>query len=197
MLADEEKILKEIKRNPEQFRILFDHYYPRIFGYVLRRVYSFDKAKDIAAETFLKAYLKIGSFKWKGISFSSWLYRIATNEINLSYRQKDMSAESLDRLNDEFHFEPAGDSSFEEDKERVEEELKKYSDFETIQELITSLLPKYQTVISLRYFEQKSIKEISEIINSKEGTVKSLLSRGIVKLRMLYENPADEGRKNK
>jgi RNA polymerase sigma-70 factor (ECF subfamily) len=49
------------------------------------------------------------------------------------------------------------------------------------------LSPDYQAVISLRYFEKKSIKEICEILGKKEGTVKSLISRGIGKLRSLYE----------
>jgi RNA polymerase sigma-70 factor, ECF subfamily len=186
-LENEEEILAAIKRDPQKFGILFDHYYSRIFGYVHRRVNNFDVSKDIAAETFLKAYLKIGRFKWTGISLSSWFYRIATNEINLYYRKRGNLSESLDRLINDFSFEPTDNSTFEDDRERLEEEMKKYSDFEIISMLLTLLSTEYQSVISLRYFEKKSIKEICEIMGKKEGTVKSLLSRGIGKLKILYD----------
>ena len=61
-------------------------------------------------------------------------------------------------------------------------DLKEYHDFLLIHSKLKHLSLKYQEVISLKYFEEKSIKEICEILNKKEGTVKSLLSRGIEKL---------------
>ena len=184
---NEEEILSAIKRDPQKFGILFDHFYPRIFGYVYRRVNYFDDSKDIAAETFLKAFLNIRKFKWTGISISSWIYRIAVNEINLHYRKRLKFVDSLDRLIDDFSFEPGDETNFLEDRERLEKESKKYSEFQFISRLLTMLAPDYQAVISLRYFEKKSIKEICEILGKKEGTVKSLISRGIGKLRSLYE----------
>jgi RNA polymerase sigma-70 factor (ECF subfamily) len=184
---NEEEILSAIKRDPQKFGILFDHFYPRIFGYVYRRVNDFDDSKDIAAETFLKAFLNIRKFKWTGISISSWIYRIAVNEINLHYRKRLKFVDSLDRLIDDFSFEPGDETNFLEDRERLEKESKKYSEFQFISRLLTMLSPDYQAVISLRYFEKKSIKEICEILGKKEGTVKSLISRGIGKLRSLYE----------
>ena len=184
---NEEEILSAIKRDPQKFGILFDHFYPRIFGYVYRRVNDFDDSKDIAAETFLKAFLNIRKFKWTGISISSWIYRIAVNEINLHYRKRLKFVDSLDRLKDDFSFEPGDETNFLEDRERLEKESKKYSEFQFISRLLTMLSPDYQAVISLRYFEKKSIKEICEILGKKEGTVKSLISRGIGKLRSLYE----------
>ena len=184
---NEEEILSAIKRDPQKFGFLFDHFYPRIFGYVYRRVNDFDDSKDIAAETFLKAFLNIRKFKWTGISISSWIYRIAVNEINLHYRKRLKFVDSLDRLIDDFSFEPGDETNFLEDRERLEKESKKYSEFQFISRLLTMLSPDYQAVISLRYFEKKSIKEICEILGKKEGTVKSLISRGIGKLRSLYE----------
>jgi len=65
----------------------------------------------------------------------------------------------------------------------LEEDLEKHQEFMRINVLIKKLDIKYQEVISLRFFEQKSIKEIAVILNKKEGTVKSLLSRGIDKLK--------------
>lgn len=69
----------------------------------------------------------------------------------------------------------------------AEEELKRYQDFLKVQEKISQLPIKYQEVITLRFFEKKKIKEISEILGKKEGTIKSLLHRGLEKLKDLME----------
>ena len=56
-----------------------------------------------------------------------------------------------------------------------------------IQEKISQLPIRYQEVITLRFFEKKKIKEIAEILGKKEGTIKSLLHRGLEKLKNLVE----------
>ncbi|MFO7996514.1 MAG: sigma-70 family RNA polymerase sigma factor, partial [Dehalococcoidia bacterium] len=65
----------------------------------------------------------------------------------------------------------------------AQEELKQHQDFLKIQEKIVRLPAKYQEVIALRFFEQKQIKEMAEILGKKEGTIKSLLHRAVEKLR--------------
>jgi RNA polymerase sigma-70 factor (ECF subfamily) len=69
------------------------------------------------------------------------------------------------------------------EREVMEQELKAYDDYNRIRQNLLKLDIKYQEVISLRYFEQKSNAEISEILGKNEGTIKSLLSRGLEKLR--------------
>ncbi len=185
---DEERLLLEkIRIDPNEFGVLFDIYYSKIFGYTLRRTLNYDLSGDIAAETFLNAFLKIKDFKWKNISISSWLFRIATNEINYYYRKQKYSPRSLDLLLDRGEFDIVNPVSFEEERAGMEEELKNYDDFILIQKKLEKLPVKYQEVIALRYFEEKSIKEISEIINKKEGTIKSLISRGLQKLKDSFQ----------
>lgn len=71
----------------------------------------------------------------------------------------------------------------EEDRKSLLDELSKHRQFMEISVKLKELPGRYQEVICLRYFEGKSNKEIGEILNKKEGTVKSLLSRGLDKLR--------------
>ncbi len=80
-LDSEKQLIRDIKADPLKFSIVFDQYYAPIFGYILRRVMDYHVACDIVSETFLKAFMNIGSFQWKGISVSYWLYRIASNEM--------------------------------------------------------------------------------------------------------------------
>jgi RNA polymerase sigma-70 factor, ECF subfamily len=181
-LEQEKALLDNIHADPRHFGALFDHYYKKIFGYAYRRVLDYDIAKDITAETFLKAFLNIRTFTWKGISISSWLYKIATNDINSYFRKKKYSPEKLQSILD-YELLSKNGQMLEDEKEELEAELKAHSDFIQIQQHLKTLDTKYQEVIALRYFESKDILEISSILEKPEGTIKSLLSRGLEKLR--------------
>jgi len=99
MNAEQEKdLIEQCHENPAAFGQVFDMWYPAIFAYVFRRTADYDLSKDIAAETFLKAFLKINSFQWRGISISAWLYRIAGNELNQYYRRDKYKPRSLQQL---------------------------------------------------------------------------------------------------
>jgi RNA polymerase sigma-70 factor (ECF subfamily) len=178
---DDNELLNKIKIRPESFSELFKLYYQPIFGYIIRRTGSFDDSADIAADTFLKAFRHINNFKYNGIPVKIWLYRIATNEINLYFRHKQKHNSIFERLNIEDR--KIFDSYMAEDRKEIETELQKHDQFLTIQRGLKELPIKYQEVIALRYFEGKENKEIVEILHINEGTLKSLLSRGVEKLR--------------
>lgn len=179
---NEEALLQKIKRDPSSFAELFKLYYQPIFGYVFRRTGDFDAAADIAAETFYKAFVNLSSFSYRGISIKIWLYRIATNEVNQHYRSRLRQCKFLERL--DFDERPLFENYLQHDREALEKELAQHEQFLLISKALKTLPVKYQTVIALRYFEGKDNKEIAEILNIPEGTLKSLLSRGLEKLRI-------------
>jgi RNA polymerase sigma-70 factor (ECF subfamily) len=186
-LAEEKQLLDAIKKNPERFGELFDLHYKTIFNYVLRRTGNYDVSRDISADIFLKTYLNIKSFKWKNISILSWLYRIATNEVSYFYR-KNKSTKIFEEaffIQSDKLFEA---EEYQKEKQLMEEEMKKDQDFVKVQKALKQLDIKYQEVLSLRFFEKKSILEIAEILDKKEGTIKSLLSRGLDKLKILINS---------
>ena len=184
-LDDERSIIERAKRDSEAFGVLFERHYPAIFAYVHRRVGDWDAANDLASEVFLKAFKGLWKYRWQGVPFSAWLYRIATNEVRMHFRKGTRPTLSLDQMSEECGFEPLDPASLEAEKLEAERKLQEYEDFLVVREKVLLLGLKYQDVIALRYFERKSIKEIAEILNKREGTVKSLLSRGIAKLRDL------------
>ena len=94
----EKQLISSIQKDPYQLGILFDTYYLPIFNYVFRRIGNYDTAKDVCSETFLKAFLNIGRFQWKGIPISFWLYRIANNEVQQCFRNEKYIPGSLDLL---------------------------------------------------------------------------------------------------
>jgi RNA polymerase sigma-70 factor (ECF subfamily) len=182
-LSEEKKLVRQAQKAPDAFAKLYDQYYPRIFGYVLRRSANIEAAQDITSETFLKALAKLWQFQWRNISFSSWLYKIATNEVNQYFRKAEYKKSvSLEELQEQ-GFELLSPHDPENELIEAQEELKQHQDFLEIQGKIVRLPAKYQEVITLRFFEKKQIKEIAEILGKREGTIKSLLHRAVERLR--------------
>lgn len=184
-LRQEKELVKRAQKDPEVFAELYDEYYSQIFGYVLKRVGNLVIAQDITSETFFRALKKLWQFRWRNISFSAWLYRIANNETANYFRKNKHYSISLDRLAEIGTFEPIALHNPEEELLAAQEELKKHEDFLRIQEKISELPLRYQEVIALRFFQSKKIQEIAEILGRREGTVKSLLHRGLQRLREL------------
>lgn len=182
-LGEEKELVRQARRSPDAFAKLYDEYYPRIFGYILRRTANLEAAQDITSETFLKALARLWQFRWRNVSFSSWLYKIASNEINQYFRKAEYrKSVSLEELQEQ-GFELLSPDDPESELIEAQERLKQHQEFLEVQRRITRLPAKYQEVIALRFFEKKQVNEIAEILGKKEGTIKSLLHRAIEKLR--------------
>jgi len=171
--------IQRSKEDPSAFQYLFDKYYNMIFNHVLRRTCNGVLAQDITANTFLKALENIKKFQWRGVPFSAWLYRIATNEINQNYRKirrtVSLTEEKLLRLKGDNHTDAA--------LIQAEEKITQDENFRKLHEALTNLKLKYQSALTLRYFEKKSIKEIAFILDLAENTVKTHIHRGLKQLK--------------
>ena len=181
-------MLKDIENDPQKFREVYEAFHNKIFGYVYRRTTDYDAAGDITAETFLKAYVNISKFKWNNISLLYWLYKIATNELNKYFNSQKYRPHSLSRIQEEYGINITDHSNAETESIKLQDDLEKHQEFMRINNYLKTLDIKYQEVLSLRFFEHRSIKEIAMILGKKEGTVKSLLSRGIEKLKENIKN---------
>jgi RNA polymerase sigma-70 factor (ECF subfamily) len=179
--ANEQELLKRIKKDPQAFACVYDEHYNSIFSYVFRRLGNYEQARDITAETFLKAFQNIHRFEWRNIPLSAWLYRITNNEINLYFRKSKYAPTLVTDL--KFYEQLPYEPGIETEKAAMEKSLAESQEFFSLQQQLMSLNLKYQEVIALRFFENKSINEIAAILKKKEGTIKSLLSRGLEKLR--------------
>jgi RNA polymerase sigma-70 factor, ECF subfamily len=98
------------------------------------------------------------------------------------------SPQSLCRIQEEYGIDITDYSNAETERMELQVDLEKHQEFIRINESIKKLGVKYQDVITLRFFEHKSIKEMAMILEKKEGTVKSLLSRGIDQLKENIKN---------
>ncbi len=180
-VQQEKQWIQESQKNPGAFEFLFNRYCNLIFNYILRRTCNINASKDITANTFLKALEHIRQFTWKGIPFSVWLYRIATNEIHQHYRK----SRRIVRLKDQQLVNVRSSTSSDSELLKQEETAEKYQQSRKIHQAVLSLKPKYQSVITLRYFEGLSIKEIAVILKLSENTVKTHIRRALQQLKMI------------
>ena len=175
-INQEKQIIKQAQKDPQAFGVIFEEYYEPIFGYILKRVGNVHQAQDIVSETFFKALDRLWQFRWRNISISSWLYRIATNEINQYFRKQKKNTYSLEAMLEKSGIELQDEHDLAEEIIEQEQELERAEAWKEARKLIHELPEKYQEVLSLRFFEDKKIKDIASILNKREGTIKSLLS---------------------
>ena len=181
-MHEEQQLVELSKTDVNAFGCLFERNYDKIFNYTLQRTGNVEIAKDITAETFFKALKNIHKFSWKKVPFSAWLYKISTNEIAAYYRKGSYRVSSMDDLMSR-GFDFVSPYNLEEEIIIAQNILKEHNDLQMCRNVIKKLPQKYQDVITLRYFADKKINEIAIILGKPEGTIKSLLHRGIEKLK--------------
>ncbi len=192
-LQEEKRLVERARKDTASFGFLFDAHYQKIYGYVLRRTADPAVAQDITSEVFYKALKNLWQFRWRSIPFSAWLYRIAGNEVNYYFRAgARRKTTSLDQLVEDTALEIADPHNLIEELNEAEAQIERHQQFLVLQKEIAQLPAKYQEVIALRFFERKKLNEIGEILSKKEGTIKSLLSRGLEMLRQRTEESSTQ-----
>ena len=184
----EKELLENARHDLSAFKELYAFYFPRIYAYINYRVGRVQDAEDLVASTFLKATERLGQFEWRGDgSFAAWLFHIAHDLVVDSYRRdgKVPDSVSIDDLPD-----IRSDSVLPDDAALRKEE------FEYLRQLIGTLSPRRQEIITLRFFGGLRNKEIAGILGLDERTVASHLCRGLEDLHrkylMDYEQPRKE-----
>lgn len=180
----EKNMVENAREDPEAFGLIFEAYYQKILSYCIYRTMNVEIARDITSETFFKALKNLWQFKWAGAPFSSWLYRIASNEINMYFRHHKYEPKSMEEAIEENNMpELASKNDLEAEIMRAQERLDENGDAAKVLRALRELPEKYQEVIILRFYQEMKIEEIAATLDVKEGTIKSILSRGLKMLR--------------
>ncbi len=168
------------KQTPEAFEALYNKYYEQIFRYVYQRMDDIEAARDVVSQVFLKAMNKLPSYEFRGVPFSAWLYRIAYSELNQFFRENSNSR----TINVENSQLP---------ELELDDEHYSYSDEHktALISALSQLSEKHLQFIEFRYFEKRSVKEISDILNISESNVKVSTHRAMKKLQALVIKQLD------
>lgn len=186
--TNERRLLEDLRHNPDAFRALYQHYFPRVFAYTAYRIGRSQDTEDVVAETFALVIEKIAQFEYRGDgSFAAWLFRIAHSRVQQFYRQHRTAREplALDDLPEIESRLPSPDQIVS-DKER----------FAELRRTILMLSPRKQEVVTLRFFGELRNQEIAAVLGLDERTVASHLCRAVADLQRLYRSePEGEGQR--
>lgn len=175
-MSDEEiqheyAILARSKRNSNAFGELYEKYFDRIFNFIYRQTDDEALTGDLCSQTFLNVLKNLERYEFRGVPFSAWLYKIASNEVNKHYRQrKQDKVFSLE----EMRVRELIDISNEGWDEELIQQLLKF-----LKKLPTDMLQ----VLELRFFEDKNFKEIAFILDITESGAKMRTYRALDRLR--------------
>ncbi|MFC4386190.1 RNA polymerase sigma factor SigW [Gracilibacillus marinus] len=185
----EEKIVKSIKLvkkgDQSAFEEIVEHFQGKVFAICFRMVGNKHEAEDIAQEAFIRAYINIQSYD-ENRKFATWLYRIATN----------LAIDRMRKKKPDYYLDAeiqGGEgltlySQIPDDNRLPEDEVESLETQSYIQKEIMALPAKYRSIIALRFIDELSLKEISEILEIPVGTVKTRIHRGREALRKKLRN---------
>ncbi|WP_158826392.1 RNA polymerase sigma factor [Mucilaginibacter lacusdianchii] len=152
---------------------LMHRYKDSIYFMSLKMVNNKEDAMDITVETFAKAFEKLDKYQPE-FAFSTWLFRVATNNCIDFLRKKKLNTVSINNMMDEEDDRPL---QIKADVLNPEETSIKKQQSEELKLLIESLPPRYRNLLTLRYFDELSYEEISQQLDLPLGTVKAQLFR--------------------
>ncbi len=161
--------------NQKAYAELMDRYRKPLYHTMLKMVKNTDDAEDLTIEAFAKAFKGLSKFK-KEYTFSTWLFRIATNNCIDFIRKKKLETLSISSSFKDDNGEEVGLDIKDGNRDPQEEAIRSQK-IEVMQMIVSKLPPKYQRLVRLRYFQEFSYDEIAKEIEIPLGTVKAQLHR--------------------
>ena len=171
-MHDEQSLIRRAQQHDEMaLTQLYEENFDRIYRYIVLKIGDRTEAEDMTQQVFLNVLKSISSYKWQGMPFTSWLYRIAHNQIVDHLRKK--SRRTMVPLDESI---PAigGDP---------EHLAVRRVEIEELTIAAKKLTAAQQEVISLRFAAELSVAEVASVMGKSEGAVKALQHSAIIALR--------------
>lgn len=173
---DYQLVLRALNEKDQRaYTELMGRYKDSVYFMLLKMVNNSDDAEDLTIETFSKAFKRLDQYSPQ-FAFSTWLFKIASNHSIDFIRKKRIKAVSIDQgysnKDGESYVIPVKEDSLD-----PEESMQKDERVQRMRDVVEKLKPRYKRLVELRYFEEKSYEEISEILELPLGTVKAQLFR--------------------
>lgn len=175
-------LAEKAKYEQDAFSELYDYFFPRVYSYIFAKVKNNDTADDIISTTFEKVFLHLKDYDSEKGAFSTWIFRIAINEMTSFYRKQTASKETTW---EEF-FDPA-DKRATPEQEVVSKEGDRY-----LLCALEKLPERERKIVSMKYFMGISNKEIAEAMDMTATNVGVVLHRTLGKLKGMLEKAGYE-----
>lgn len=178
------------KSDQQAFAELMDKYRDSIYYMMFKMVQNADDADDLTIEAFGKAFKRLDQYV-PNYAFSTWLFRIATNNCIDFIRKRKLKTMSIDKTYEDAEGEESV-ISLESEGLNPEQLLIKEQKIKLMRKVVDKLKPRYKNLVVLRYFEELSYEEIAEEMNLPLGTVKAQLFRAREFLFQLIKSSKDK-----
>ena len=165
--------IMKAQNDPREFASIYNRYYDEIFVYISRRIEDHDMVADITSKTFANCLSSLHKFKYMGVPFSAWLYKIAINEVRQFFRHRKNFPRMV----------CITDADFTDISQETVEESKYEDAYELVPKLLSQLNENELQCIELRFFEKKSFKEIGFMLGLTEVNAKVRTYRILKKLK--------------
>jgi RNA polymerase sigma factor (sigma-70 family) len=186
---DYELVKRALDNEQQAYAKLMERYRDSIYFLVLKMVNNRDDADDLTIEAFGKAFKRLHQYTPQ-FAFSTWLFKIASNNCIDFIRKKRIKALSLDQG---FTNEDGESMTFSVRDEELdpEEAMEKKQRVMKMRDVVQQLKPRYRELVELRYFKEYSYEEIAEELDLPLGTVKAQLFRAREFLLNMMKNAKD------
>jgi len=180
----DKKLMKlVVERNTKAFKILYHRYEIQIFNFIFKYTGRRELAQDLLQETFTRIWFAAHTFDLKKGNFRGWIYKIALNNTRNEMSKKQYAYQYFDIAE-------ADPGNYDELYSEQEQPDIKFENLElrnTILKALGKLTPYLREIIILKHYQQLKFREIAEITNTPEGTLKARFHRAIVQLKELLE----------
>ena len=174
LIENEPELVEQAKTDDHAFEVLYNHYFPRIYGYVIKRVGNRETAEDLVSTTFMKVFINLKKYDHKGYTFGAWVYRIATNNLIDYYRKKGRTKEfGTDELPDRA-----------DERDLPEDYAQKAQDRVVVEKVLAKLNKRYQKILYYKFFAEFSHREISVCMKISESNARVMTHRA---LKLFYK----------
>lgn len=178
-LENEKELIKQAQQgNEDSFTELYNHYFPRVYGFVIKRCGHQQTAEDITSQVFLKAFAKLPKFVYQGAPFGAWVFKIASNALIDYYRKASTNRERVVETLPEHP----------EDLTHVHEDMLSAESKEEVLRLVARLGKKDQEVIHLKFFAELSVQEISAMLEVSPNNISVRIFRAVKKLQKITQS---------
>jgi len=175
-VQNEEALVRRAQQHDQvAFAELYEAHFDKIYRYVALKIGSETEAEDVTQQVFLNSLQAIGSYKFQGMPFSAWLFRIAHNQVIDYWRKRKHVSVSLD----ESMADTVVDNSGDDPARAAEIKL----DAEQLLKATGKLTEAQREVIALRFTSELPIAEVARIMGKSEGAIKALQHSAVISLR--------------
>jgi RNA polymerase sigma-70 factor (ECF subfamily) len=172
-LQDESTLVQRAQqRDSQAFSEIYQAYFDKIYRYIAMRIRNDMEAEDLTQQVFMKVLHSIASYKSQGVPFSSWVYRIAHNQVVDFMRQHNKKATvDIDGL-------PLPDTG--DDPQHI---MEQQFDIEQLKNAMKHLTEAQQEVLALRFTSEMPIVQCAEVMGKSEGAIKALQHSAVQALK--------------